>query len=1602
MANIRRAPTQWCLNKHETINTFENWKQNLIYTLSLDVNFAEFIATDAQWQKKTAARPDRGLAGNNDATTQQRVYSLELMLGQIANYCPVISRNTIVKNSTSLSTIWQTIRLHYGFQSTGSHFIDFVDIHLQPDERPEDLYQRLVAFVEDNLLQRDSQILHHGDVTTVDEELSPSLENMIVLTWLRLINTALPKLVKQRYGTELRTRTLSSIKPEISQALDSLLDEITSAEDAKVMRAAAGARSQNRFWPQKQQRRPSNRNCPLCKQAGRKDIHHFLSECTHLPESDRRFMQPKVRGTDVCDFDDEYPDQQPAPDEGEPLEQPQIQRIDVRQSPYLDAFCGHHMVRLTIDSGATGNMIRQSTAIRLGCDIKKSSQSAHQADGSSPLTIIGETSICLTRKNNKFAFTGLVVQNLDVELLAGTPFMEINDVAIRPAKRIISLADGTTCTYGTTDTALNRHAIRRAHVLRAPSTNTTVWPGEFVEVNLPADLFIEDSTFALEPRLDSNGNKSVRDDDAWPQPSLITSIDGLLRIPNLTNTTRVLKKNEHFCQIREVFVPDIAANNLNTHVISQAVHTQSSEGHSASVQIDPESKLSPDERASFRSILDEYDEVFDPNYAGYNGHVGPFEAVVNMGPVQPPQRKGHLPQYARNQLVELQAKFDELETMGVFVRPEDVPVNVEYLNPSFLIKKRSRGHRLVTAFSDVGRYSKPQPSLMPDVDGTLRKIAQWQYIATTDLSNAFYQIPLSRDSMKYCGVVTPFRGVRVYARSAMGMPGSETALEELLCRVLGDLLEEGVVAKLADDIYCGGNTIAELQRNVRRLLQCFADSGLRLSATKTTICPTKTMILGWVWNLGTIQASSHRIATLASCDTPVTVKAMRSFVGAYKMLARVVPGCSALLAPFDSVTGGRQSSEHIEWNDSLQEAFKRAKDKLQTRKTITLPRSTDELWLVTDGSVKQCGLGATLYVMRNDTLKLAGFFSAKLRGRQIDWLPCEIEALSIAAAVKHFSAYIVQSNHTTSILTDSKPCVQAHEKLCRGEFSVSPRVSTFLSAVSRYQATVRHLAGSANVPSDFASRNAAVCVEQQCQVCTFIREMEESVVMQRVTTNDITSGRAKLPFTSRSAWLTIQAECQDLRRTHAHLKQGTRPSKKITNAKDVKRYLNVASIARDGMLVVRRNDPLSPSRECIIVPRMVLNGLVTALHIQLDHPSAHQLKQVMRRYLFALDLDRAIETTSHSCHHCASLINTPTMTVPQSTSDPPEVVGISYAADIIKRERQLILVLSECVTSYTACCFVTDERRDTIRDSLINLCIGLRPLDGPPAVIRTDPAPGFAALANDAVLAKYRLTIELGRVKNVNKNPVAEKAVRELECELLHQQPTGGTVTQLVLSVATANLNTRIRNKGFSARELWTQRDQFTNEQLPLTDYNLIRQQHALRNANHAHSQLSKSHDGALPKSQHIDVGDIVYLYADRNKTRSRCRYIVVSTDGSWLNINKFIGTQLRATSYRVKRSECYKVVANTPDSTVTYEYEDEIDAPIPDATPEPLPSIPAQLSYPALPDEAQPVQPAPQHQPLIASDEKTQDSADEQDFPTEQLPRRSTRVRKPPDYLRF
>ena len=96
------------------------------------------------------------------------------------------------------------------------------------------------------------------------------------------------------------------------------------------------------------------------------------------------------------------------------------------------------------------------------------------------------------------------------------------------------------------------------------------------------------------------------------------------------------------------------------------------------------------------------------------------------------------------------------------------------------------------------------------------------------------------------GIITPFKGVRVHTKCAMGMPGSESALEEIMSRVLGDFIHEGFITKIVDDLYMGSDSEDELVSHWLVVLQALSKNNLGLSSLKTVIAPKSTTVLGWV------------------------------------------------------------------------------------------------------------------------------------------------------------------------------------------------------------------------------------------------------------------------------------------------------------------------------------------------------------------------------------------------------------------------------------------------------------------------------------------------------------------------------------------------------------------------------------------------------------------------------------------------------------------------------------------------------------------------------------------------------------------------------------
>ena len=469
MAN-NRAPKQWDLTSNETLNSFKNWKENLVYTLSLDKSFAPFLKDGVTWGKQSSVNPTRGFQDDaadvtDKKTKEEKCASLNLMLGQIANYATIISRNSIIKGSTSLNDIWEQIRLHYGFQTTGSRFLDLSSIRQSPGERPEDLYQRLLSFIDDNLLTTDGSLTHHSVAVTSDEEISPSLENVVVLIWLERLHVNLPALVKQRYGSELRNKTLASIKPEISQALSSLLEELSVGEDSRVCRTQNYNQRNNNYSRNNNSRNSSSKSsqqrgggkyCCLCRTANRPNYEdHYLSQCRYLPESDRKRLS-NIRNVEAVEYDEEENENPShefeamnqygaaAPDVNNNdnnlfLDPPSsIRRVSTRKSPRMQCFYAHIPVCLLLDSGAELNLMGERACIMMGLVYSRTTQGAQQVDMKTPLPIVGEiTGVRITKGPHVFVLDALITREDIGDIVAGEPFLERNDVALRPAKRQI-------------------------------------------------------------------------------------------------------------------------------------------------------------------------------------------------------------------------------------------------------------------------------------------------------------------------------------------------------------------------------------------------------------------------------------------------------------------------------------------------------------------------------------------------------------------------------------------------------------------------------------------------------------------------------------------------------------------------------------------------------------------------------------------------------------------------------------------------------------------------------------------------------------------------------------------------------------------------------------------------------------------------------------------------------------------------------------------------------------------------------------------------------------------------------------------------------------
>ena len=406
-----------------------------------------------------------------------------------------------------------------------------------------------------------------------------------------------------------------------------------------------------------------------------------------------------------------------------------------------------------------------------------------------------------------------------------------------------------------------------------------------------------------------------------------------------------------------------------------------------------------------------------------------------------------------------------------------------------------------------------------------------------------------------------------------------------------------------------------------------------------------------------------------------------------------------------------------------------------------------------------------------------------------------------------------------------------------GIWSKSSKVATLLTNMSIFNLEFVHLPGIKQHYGDYNSRNPPKCDVPKCQICQYAFDLagldvpnmfisnvsqESPVNVTRISVEDIENGKVKLPFTEKPGWIKIQKGDVLHRELVKMIKTGQTPEKKKTNSyyTRLKRMYNLYRVGllkvdANGLVVIRHVDVKGDEFEAISVPEEMYPGLITALHIKLFHPSRQQLQRLASRYFFCLNSAKIVDLINFNCPICTSLANLPKLVEKQSTS-PSGAFGSRFSADVCKQHKQLVFICRENLSTFTTSKILPDETADSIREAILQAVLDFIPEAG--TTIRLDSASAHKSLfaeseevaahenienlANDSILKRFGINIELGRIHNPNKNPIAENAVKEFLKERLRLKPEGGPVSEVERCVIMKNMNSRIKNRGLAPKEI--------------------------------------------------------------------------------------------------------------------------------------------------------------------------------------------------------
>lgn len=406
---------------------------------------------------------------------------------------------------------------------------------------------------------------------------------------------------------------------------------------------------------------------------------------------------------------------------------------------------------------------------------------------------------------------------------------------------------------------------------------------------------------------------------------------------------------------------------------------------------------------------------------------------------------------------EMDEELERMLALGVIEKS-----NSPWSNPLVGVRKPNGKLRLCLDSRKLNAVTKTDAFPLPYISRILGRLKGTKYLSSIDLSDAFWQVPLSSKDKEKTAFTVPGRGLYQFKRLPFGLHGAAQSLCRLMDAVLGYDLEPSVFVYL-DDIIIATDTFKDHVRLVKEVARRLKAANLSISLAKSKFCLRQINYLGYVINQAGISVNPDKVSAMVNYPSPKNVRDVRRLLGMATWYSRFIPNFATVSAPITELL--KKSKMKFVWSEKAESAFNILKTALISAPVLATPDFSQPFILYCDAS--DVGVGAVLVQGSGTNERAITYMSQKLSAAQAKYTTTEKECLSVILAIEKFRPYIEGVRFT--VFTDHASLLWlANLKDPTG------RLARWALRLQQYDFALLHRKGKLNVVPDALSRSIEV------------------------------------------------------------------------------------------------------------------------------------------------------------------------------------------------------------------------------------------------------------------------------------------------------------------------------------------------------------------------------------------------------------------------------------------------------------------------------------------------------------------------------------------------